>query len=129
MFEGTGYIQNASDKNIAYRRQRFMNTGTWTDGTCAYRYKTYMFLRTKRGIHCDIKRRGMSFFYLFQGGFEIQCMNRLIQCTVYINIFPVISGKLVSHQRTKTISGDSVTSDTYKDNFVPWTIYVSNTFS
>ena len=74
-----------------------------------------MFLRAERGIHCENQRRWMSFFDVCKYGFEIQRMNRRIQCSVNMDIFPAKSGKLQNDQRTKNVDCEPVTTDKKND--------------
>lgn len=55
-------------------------------------------------------------------------MDRIIQRSADIDIFPVTFGKLMTDQRSQTVSCNPVTSDTDKDDFVPGAVNFCNTF-
>lgn len=91
---------------IANRRETFVYSGSGMNRADTGGNIPDMFLRAERGIHCENQRRWMSFFDVCKYGFEIQRMNRRIQCSVNMDIFPAMSGKLLTDQRTKTVACD-----------------------
>lgn len=112
----------------ANRRETFVYSGSGMNRADTGGDIPDMFLRAERGIHCENQRRWMSFFDVCKYGFEIQRMNRRIQCSVNMDIFPAMSGKLLTDQRTKTVACDPVTSDAKNDNFFPGPVNLSDAF-
>ena len=113
---------------IANRRETFVYSGSGMNRADTGGDIPDMFLRAERGIHCENQRRWMSFFDVCKYGFEIQRMNRRIQCSVNMDIFPAMSGKLLTDQRTKTVACDPVASDAKNDNFFPGPVNLSDAF-
>ena len=72
---------------IANRRETFVYSGSGMNRADTGGDIPDMFLRAERGIHCENQRRWMSFFDVCKYGFEIQRMNRRIQCSVNMDIF------------------------------------------
>lgn len=96
---------------IANRRETFVYSGSGMNRADTGGDIPDMFLRAERGIHCENQR-----------------MNRRIQCSVNMDIFPAMSGKLLTDQRTKTVACDPVTSDAKNDNFFPGPVNLSDAF-
>ena len=55
--------------------------------------KTNMFFGTQRGVDCDDKCKRMSRFYLSGDFFQIKGMYGIFQCTVNMDVGPVMAGK------------------------------------
>ena len=128
MFKRTGSVEDSGNIEIANRRKIFVHSGSRMDRTDTGGNIPDMFLRTERGIHCENQRRRMSFFDAGKRRFQIEGVNRCIQRSVDMNIFPAIPGKLLTDQRSQTVPCDPITSDAQNDDLLPGTIDLTDTF-
>ena len=93
MLEGTGDIDNAGNENVPHTGQFLFDSQTGAQRTDSQSDKTNMFFGTQRGVDCDDKCKRMSRFYMSGDLFQIKGKYGIFQCTVNMDVGPVMAGK------------------------------------
>ena len=83
----------------------------------------------QRGINGNDKALGMMGMDKVGCLFQVQSMHRMTQSSVDINSVYFLLAQLMTDIRAQTVAGYTVTADTEKDQFRPWTRMMENAFS
>ena len=106
-----------------------MDSGTWVKCTICDGHVSQVLFLAQRGINGNDKALGMMGMDKVGCLFQVQSMHRMTQSSVDINSVYFLLAQLMTDIRAQTVAGYTVTADTEKDQFRPWTRMMENAFS